>query len=448
MKTFLTALVVLFSTNIFAAQSNYLHQNFISPRVMGMGGAFVGVADDYNALYYNPAGLARLHENQLNMGITGMATPNIITFYNDLKGAGDNPIALQNALTSKFGSHIATRVTAGGTWVGRKWGIGLHPIDVTVEGDIHASNGATVGVQAYQDTTLQFAYAWNFFEKEPVTETEEEAKPEERKPAQEAKTEDKSAEKTEAKPEDGAAPTEPTIEKPAEKKPEKKVAKKKKEKTFPSEEGVLSFGVAPKAVYRGYFEKDLSVFELINSKDLFRPSDAQEGVAFDVDIGFLYTIKPPQDGWLSFLKVLKPTFGFSVMNIVDAGFKSNFHLYNKESTAITGSRLERRFNFGSQWALPTFWYFIPRFVFDVRDIGARYVNTRKSLHMGFELNWKVASWLQGGYRIGLSQGYLTAGVSAELSVFRLDVATYSEEVGTSGSNKESRRIMAKASLSF
>ncbi len=34
-------------------------------RAMGMGGAFLGVADDYTALYWNPAGLAQIHRIEL-----------------------------------------------------------------------------------------------------------------------------------------------------------------------------------------------------------------------------------------------------------------------------------------------------------------------------------------------------------------------------------------------
>src|SRR3954470_5893700 len=34
---------------------------YLSGRALGMGGAFVGLSDDYSGIYYNPAGLARLN---------------------------------------------------------------------------------------------------------------------------------------------------------------------------------------------------------------------------------------------------------------------------------------------------------------------------------------------------------------------------------------------------
>lgn len=47
-------LSVLLSTQIFA---NGLSLNSIGPRALGMGGAFVGLANDGSAIYWNPAGL-------------------------------------------------------------------------------------------------------------------------------------------------------------------------------------------------------------------------------------------------------------------------------------------------------------------------------------------------------------------------------------------------------
>lgn len=58
----LTSLVV--STTSLALEGNWTHYG---PRSLGMGNAFTAVADDYNALYYNPAGLARLNDWKLEI---------------------------------------------------------------------------------------------------------------------------------------------------------------------------------------------------------------------------------------------------------------------------------------------------------------------------------------------------------------------------------------------
>ncbi len=368
---------VTISSKVYGAQSEYLHQPVISTRVMGMGGAFTAVADDYNALFYNVAGLGKLESGQLNMGIQGMMTPSILSFKNDLEKAGSDAAAITSALGNYYGAHFASRVGLGAVWVRPTWGIAIMPIDLSVEADIHGTAGTTVGVQIYQDSLVQFGKAWFLNDK----------------------------------------------------------------KTF-------NVGVAPKIVYRGYFEKDLSVFDLATSKDLLRPQDAQEGLTFDTDVGALYSLDIPEDGFFKFFQIIKPTLGFAVRNVLDMGYKTNLHLMGKDSTIVTGANLERRFDLGSRFDLPEFFVFKPRFMIDGRDMGSRYASFKKCLHVGAELLWKAFGWLNGGYRFGVSEGYLTAGVSAEIGIFNLDIATYSEEIGTKDAPKESRRYMAKLSLDF
>jgi hypothetical protein len=368
---------LLLSSVTHAAQSEYLHQPVLSTRVMGMGGTFTAVADDYNALFYNAAGLAWREDGQMNFMIQGMLTPEILKFSSDLSGAGSDSTRITNTLSNYFGSHFASRVGLGGIWVRPEWGVAVVPVDLSLEADVHGTAGVTVGVQAYQDTLIQFAKAWGIGEKKN-----------------------------------------------------------------------LAIGVAPKVVYRAYFEKDLTVFDLVQSTSLFRPSDAQEGMTFDTDFGVLYRIDPPEQGLFKWFKYAKPTFGFAVRNLLDIGFKTNLHLIDKESSIVTGSRLERRFDLGSKWELPEFWVFKPRVMIDGRDMGSRYASFKKSFHMGAELLWKAFGWLNGGYRVGVSQGYITAGVSLELGIFLLDVATYSEEIGTASSPRESRRYIVRGSLDF
>ncbi|MDX9730744.1 MAG: hypothetical protein RBT63_03145, partial [Bdellovibrionales bacterium] len=70
------------------------------------------------------------------------------------------------------------------------------------------------------------------------------------------------------------------------------------------------------------------------------------------------------------------------------------------------------------------------------------------LHMGAEFLWKIRSWYQGGWRVGLNQGYFTAGFNGDFAMFRLDLTTYAQEVGTSTNPKATRVYMAKMSLDF
>ncbi len=66
-KTILIGLLTLvFSLTLF---SNGLNLNGIGSKSVGMGGAFIGLADDFSAVYWNPAGLTQM--KQTNVGIFG-----------------------------------------------------------------------------------------------------------------------------------------------------------------------------------------------------------------------------------------------------------------------------------------------------------------------------------------------------------------------------------------
>ena len=59
---------------------------------------------------------------------------------------------------------------------------------------------------------------------------------------------------------------------------------------------------------------------------------------------------------------------------------------------------------------------------------------------------KVARWFQGGWRLGMSQGfggdYMTAGFTGRIAAFQLDLATYADEYGPGSVKKAPRKYMA------
>ena len=70
-RTIITALFLCLSawSGDPAAWASPLDIYGFGPRAIALGGAFTGLADDYSALYYNPAGLSYIPENNLNLGI-------------------------------------------------------------------------------------------------------------------------------------------------------------------------------------------------------------------------------------------------------------------------------------------------------------------------------------------------------------------------------------------
>lgn len=357
-----------------------IYQPYVSARALGMGNAFTAVADDYTALFYNPAGLARFEEGQINLAIGAMADSKVKPLVDDIGAASgssdaDNIQQMVNLLESNYGNHYSARLTAlNAVWVRPRWGFGIIPVDLSVELSIHQAAMASLNVVATQDTTIAYGRGWdvNWFSGHRI-----------------------------------------------------------------------SLGVTGKAVYRGYYNKAILASDLALDSNILKASDAAEGATFDFDFGSLWTPKISQSSWWRFLR---PTFGFTVRNVVDYGFTTNSHFIHENSGEPP--KLGRRFDVGSLFELPDWWIFKTRLAADLRDMGHENWTFKKGSHLGAEFLWKIRSWWQGGWRVGVNQGYFTAGFTGKFGIFMLDLATYGEEVGTSESPKASRRYTLKASLDW
>ncbi|MNT28319.1 hypothetical protein D3C72_1639980 [compost metagenome] len=172
-----------------------------------------------------------------------------------------------------------------------------------------------------------------------------------------------------------------------------------------------------------------------------------EGYTVDADIGTLWTRELPDSGLWSAIRLARPTFGLVVRNVAETGFGQTMKLINKEKTEAP-EKMYRVVDVGTRWEYPALWIFGGRGTLDVRDIGHPYFNMRKGLHAGLEFDWTVTSWWKGHYRGGFSQGYWTAGLSAELGIFNLDVVSYANDVGTLNNPKENRNYAVKLNLDF
>jgi hypothetical protein len=354
-----------------------IHQHFVSARALGMGNAFTAVADDYAAIFYNPAGLARLEEGNLNLELRAGIDTNLPKLYSDIneKSKGNDPTQMADLLNSNYGQHYSARLpTLGSYYVRPGWGIAIIPVDLSLEMEIHQLAGATLDMVATQDTTIAFARGWdvNWGEGQRV-----------------------------------------------------------------------SLGFTGKAIYRGYYNRAFLASELMLDSQMLRPEDAAEGFTFDGDLGMLWT---PDVKDTKFQK-LRPTVGFTIRNIADYGFKSNFHWIN-QATTKEPAKLQRRFDLGTKFELPDWWIWKTRLMFDVRDMGHDNWTVKKGTHLGAEFLWKIRSWWQGGWRVGLNQGYFTAGFTGLFGIFQADLATYAEEVGPSTASKSNRRWMLKLALDF
>ncbi|MBN8540028.1 MAG: hypothetical protein J0L82_06540 [Deltaproteobacteria bacterium] len=354
-----------------------IHQHGMSIRAMGMGGAFTAAVDDFSAIFYNPAYLARMEESDTNLSLLHAGLDEKFpSFFGDLNSLSNSSDITQviDFLGKNSGNHYSARLGLLNAYFARPgWALAVLPVDFSLEMRVGQSVGPQLQLIARQDSTIAYAKAWN----------------------------------------------------------------------GKLESGKLSFGATAKAIYRGYFNKSLNAVDVAFSDNVLGPEDAAEGLTVDGDFGVLYS---PDVSSHPIFSNAAPTFGMTVRNILDYGFTTNLHLIDPNSGVP--DKLQRRLDFGSAFDLPDWWVWRSRLAVDVRDVLHENWTFAKGLHMGAEFLWKLGAGFQGAWRAGVSQGYFTAGFTGDLAIFRLDLVTYAQEVGTSDSPKASRILMAKMSADF
>jgi hypothetical protein len=80
---FLMVNVLMFTAMSFAQEEILFIGNElgVGARAMSMGGAYIGVSDDYTSLYWNPAGLGQLRRMEMNLGFSHNLFSNQATFF-------------------------------------------------------------------------------------------------------------------------------------------------------------------------------------------------------------------------------------------------------------------------------------------------------------------------------------------------------------------------------
>lgn len=355
-----------------------IHHQFESTRAMGMGNAFVAIADDENAIFYNPAGLRQLKEGKMNFFIKGAVDPEIPDLLDDIDKAGDavdETQAFLNLINANLNNNYGLRAPSlGMLWARPRWAMAAILADVTADISFQRVGVPNVDVKAYQDTTLAYARAWDIRTKS----------------------------------------------------------------------GKLSWGVTGKLINRAFIDRRLDAATLVANDDILDESLAQEGLTLDFDIGALWRWQRPISG---FWRHFEPSAGFVVRNVLDYGYLTNAKLLTDVDSGDPED-LQRRIDIGGAVKLPQWWIWDTTLAVDFKDILHDNWTFRKSYHVGLEFLWEMASWWKGGWRVGLNQGHFTAGFSGQIWKFKLDLATYTNEIGTSSNQNESRLYMFTTSLDF
>lgn len=354
-----------------------IHKLYESPRALGMGGAFVAVANDYSAVFYNPAGLARLETWQFNGSIdAGVSAEQFMSFANEIDQASkieDSNAQFQEmvaVLQRNYGKQFSVRAgLLQAIYAAPNWSLAVIPAQFSLDMRVHNQATPAINLQSYMDTTIAWGYGRAF-----------------------------------------------------------------RHQNIP---GKFSWGVTTKFVNRGYASKQVNALDLTVDPEVFKSSDLRDGYTIDFDLGLMFTPSIASEGFSSGLRYARPTFGLVLRNALDYGFDKSFDVFSKDDT-VPPEKLHRTLDFGTRFELPAFWIFGWRAVADVQDIMHPNYSFRKSLHMGAEFDWTISSWWKGQYRFGVNQGYPTAGLSALFTVFRLDLLSYGEDIGTMANPRENR----------
>lgn len=464
-KQFFFSLVLSISTSAMAAESlnTKVHNQYQSLRAMGMGNAFTTVADDYSALLYNPAVLARKKRGEIQFTLAGAGvSSSTMTIMTDISDAEKNAVgdtakatAISGVLDQYYGKPLGARVQAAELfWVRPNWGIALIPLDLTLDMTVNRQLGPSLDLNIKKDTTLAYGYG------KQVT---------------------------------------PTI----------------------------SAGVLAKFIHRDSVEQAVSALELATNSNVLSSDRFKEGTNIDAEIGFIWTpeftktvkiekvvpaddlqieTKPavpssgdataattektdeekkeddtkrdPQSELLAQnsssdmssadqtvaapVEEKKPevqaeattkteittplAFSFVVRNLVSSEFTKST-MVNKDATTAP-TKNPRVMDIGVGYDLTTLGDLKLRLTAEAKNLLHPNTTVRKSTHAGFEFDYSPGTWFKTQFRAGVNQMYFTAGMTLLLGIVEIDAVTYGEEVGTSTTNVENRVNAVKIGFNF
>ena len=386
MKKKIVILALLGATTSLMALGGEFAYLYKDPRIMGMGGANVAVGAYATSVFSNPAGLTDIKKEHgfvvdiLNVGLSG--TAQTLDFYNDLNGLNKVDEVIK-VLEKYNGEHFHYGVD-NYTSVSKNsdafaWSVGLL---AATDVNIQPHTNDAVALLA----TSSRGYGGIIL---------------------------------------GAA------------------------KPFDTDYGRVDIGVGAKFIMQQSYEGGLSATDIANSNDMqalvdkLRAKYEKQSSGFGVDLGVTYH-PLPNNFW-------HPAIGMSVMNIGSMSMDDNYG--GQPMTVNFGASITPDVSFMNKLVMAADYVdafnanTIRQYIYspsgDVTWVDHTDSDVMKRVRLGVGLGLVDSSLFSTTVNLGMYQSAYTAGLNMEVSFFKLNVATYEEQVGTGTVDISDRRYMAQ-----
>lgn len=193
-------------------------------------------------------------------------------------------------------------------------------------------------------------------------------------------------------------------------------------------EGELSVGLTAHYTYRATTKTGFGMIDIFRGTALTPANLLGDSAYVDFDLGATYDLPFT---WQDFTF----TTGLSLNNMLSGSARAGLNILSVGS-------LPKTFPMSVNWGISAYkkalWVFEEAvFGLEITDINNNNGGSLfRLIHLGGEVDYGILS-----PRVGINQGYLTAGLGIDLKVLKLDLATYAEELALN-SGKRPDRIYA------
>ncbi len=211
--------------------------------------------------------------------------------------------------------------------------------------------------------------------------------------------------------------------------------------------GSLELGVGVKYISQNSYEGGLGITEIIDNQDdlgkYLEDNYEKSGSGVGFDLGAIYEL----DGYW------KPAFGLSLINIggldIDDAYGSQPMTLNIGASVSPEVAYLEHFRLAVDYvdllnANKTYYYDFSVAAGEVTDVSrseADDTDMIKRLRLGASLGLVDNFYFMSTLNVGLYQGNYTAGLDLQLAIFKIEAATYAEEIGPESGQLTDRRYI-------